>query len=152
MKKIIAVSDSHGNIAGLKSLEPLFEKADYIFHTGDYFRDIRAFCPKYENKIYAVMGNCDGGGEEYVFEAEGIKILLVHGDRYHVKSGLKRLMAHAEELGVKAVFFGHTHRAEIIICNGITYINPGAMSRFGQKSYCAATIGNGEISAEIVKI
>lgn len=150
MKRILAVSDSHGNISALKGIEFEFVKADYIFHLGDCFRDIRAFCPQFEQKIYAVKGNNDGGGEEYVAEIDGVKIMLVHGDRYHVKAGLKRLMIRAVELGVKAVFYGHTHRPNVVVQDGITYINPGAMSRMSRKSYCIATLDSGEIKANIV--
>ena len=147
MVKIIAVSDSHGNFKGLKALEKYFNECDYIFHLGDYYGDMDFFRLKYGRKIFAVKGNCDGGGEERVIDINGFKILLVHGDRYRVKLSLTRLMLRAAELGVNAVFFGHTHSAVIEKEQGITFINPGAMSRFSKKTYCLAEIDNGEIKA-----
>lgn len=150
MKRILAVSDTHGNIGALRCLEKEMEKADYIFHLGDHYYDMVPFEEKFGKKIYSVKGNCDGGGEEYLFINDGVKILLVHGDAYHVKSSLLRLSLRAEELGVNAVFFGHTHRAAIEESGGALLINPGALSRFSEKTYCVAKISDdGLIAAEI---
>lgn len=150
MKSILAISDTHGNLSALDKLLPEMQKADYIFHLGDHYYDILPYRDKFDKKIYSVKGNCDGGGEEYLFENDGVKILLVHGDAYKVKSSLLRLSLRAEELGVNAVFFGHTHRAEIVEAGGAFLINPGALSRFSDKTYCVAKISDdGLITAEI---
>lgn len=150
MKRILAISDTHGNAAALEKLLPEMQKADYIFHLGDHFYDIIPFREKFDKKIYSVKGNCDGGGEEYLFNNDGVKILLVHGDKYKVKSSLLRLSLRAEELNVDAVFFGHTHKAVIENAGKSLLINPGALSRFLDKTYCIAQISDdGLISAEI---
>lgn len=153
MKRILAVSDTHGNVAALCRLEKEMEKADYIFHLGDHYYDMIPFEERFGKKIYSVKGNCDGGGEEYLFVNDGVKILLVHGDAYRVKISLLRLSLRAEELGVSAAFFGHTHRATIEESCGALLINPGALSRFSDKTYCVAEItDDGLITAKIKRL
>lgn len=152
MKKIIAISDSHGNIKDLRLLTDYFKTCDYIFHLGDHDDDMRDFMPEYGNKIIAVKGNCDFGGEEFVFDAEGFRIMLVHGNKYHVKRGLYPLVLRAKELKADAVFFGHTHKPEITEYDGIMFINPGAMSRFGEKTFCVAELDGGVLKPKILKI
>ena len=149
MKKILCISDSHGNIAGIQNLLDKMNECDYIFHLGDHYYDINLFLKEYDTKIYTVFGNCDGGGEDYQIIIDGVKILLTHGDKYHVKSSLLRLSIRAQELGVNLVLYGHTHNAKIDEYNGITFVNPGALSRFGGKSYCIIEIENGKFSTRI---
>ncbi len=153
MKRIIALSDTHGNIAAIENLKEEMIKADYVFHLGDRYYDILPYSGLLKNKLFYVKGNCDGGGEEIVFERDGVKILLVHGDAYKVKSSLLRISLRAEEIGADAVFFGHTHRATIEFSGKALLINPGALSRFSDKTYCIAEISDdGLISAEIKKL
>lgn len=128
------------------------EEADMVFHLGDHQSDIMAYQKELKGKIYSVMGNCDGGGDEQVLTVEGVKILLTHGNRYSVKQSLYKLQLRAEELGVDAVFYGHTHQADCTEINGVQYINSGAMSGFFDKSYCYAVFYNGKLTAKIVPI
>lgn len=150
MKRIIALSDTHGNFSAIEKLKEEMQKADYVFHLGDHYYDILPYSETLGDKLYYVKGNCDGGGEEIVFERDGVKILLVHGDAYKVKSSLLRISLRAEEIGADAVFFGHTHRATIENSGKALLVNPGALSRFSDKTYCVAEISDdGLISAEI---
>ena len=103
-------------------------------------------------KIYSVKGNCDGGGADQIIEIEGVKVLLTHGDKYGVKNCLLNLSFRAKELGVNAVFYGHTHIANIEVIDKITFINPGCMTSFGQKSYCYAVFHQGKLTAKIVDV
>lgn len=59
-------------------------------------------------------------------ELEGVKILLCHGHRYHVKSTLLPLYLAARENGVRLALFGHTHTALLEEKDGITLLNPGS--------------------------
>lgn len=151
--KILAISDSHGNISALNKLQGEMQKADYIFHLGDHYYDVEKINLNFENKIYSVKGNCDGGGEEKIIEIFSLKIMLVHGDRYNVKSSLTRLFLRAQELKVDLVFFGHTHIPSIIEEEGIILINPGCLTEFSvNKTYCLVEIKDNKINAKIEKI
>ena len=150
MKSIIIVSDTHGNIGALERLYPLMKENDVTVHLGDYCSDILPF-PNIK-ELYTVKGNCDGGGEERVIDVDGMKILLTHGNVYGVKNSLFKLYLRAKELNVGAVFYGHTHRADVTVKDGITFINPGSLARFGEQSYCYAAVHGGRITAKIVKL
>ena len=145
MKRILVISDSHGNVKALDKLKCEMQKADYIFHLGDHWYDMKPYLSEFDKKIYTVFGNCDGGGEDYEIVIEGVKILLTHGDRYHVKSSLFRLYLKALEIGAKLVFFGHTHTAVNTMENGVYLVNPGALSNALKLTYCIAELDDGRI-------
>ena len=152
MKKIVVLSDTHGNVSAIKKLAEIIKESDYVFHLGDYSSDIELFRREFGDKLYSVKGNCDGGGKETILEIEGIKTILVHGDAYSVKLGLSKLCKHALDEGAGLVFYGHTHVANIENRAGVTMINPGCMTKHGEKTYCYTVIHNGKITAKIVPI
>ncbi len=153
MKSIVIVSDVHGNVSALEKILPVMKESNYVFCLGDFKRDILLYQKELGDKIYAVAGNCDGGGEDLVVDIEGCKILLTHGDRYGVKYSKYKLYLKAKELGVKYVFFGHTHISEITEENGITIINPGCMSVGASlPTYCYAVVHNKKVIPTIVTI
>jgi len=152
MKKIVVVSDTHGNLSALESIYQIMKESDYIFHLGDHQRDIMLFAREFGDKIHSVKGNCDMGGGDEIVEIDGVKILITHGSDYGVKSSLTRLSFRAKEVGAKVVFYGHTHVAKIDEFDGITFINPGAMTGFLDKTYCYAVLYNGKLTAKIVDI
>lgn len=125
---------------------------DFVFHLGDNENDILSYKKELGAKIYSVKGNCDGGGEDYILEVEKVKILITHGDKYGVKSSLYKLLLKAKELGVNAVFYGHTHCAQIDRIEGITFVNPGCVTSYGQKSYCYAVFHDGKLTVKIVEV
>jgi putative phosphoesterase len=126
-------------------------ESDYIIHLGDNEKDINLY-REFSQKIFSVAGNCDGGGSDKIIEIEGLKILLTHGDKYRVKSGITNLFFHAKEIGVNVVMFGHTHSSLIEEVEGITFINPGTLKGYFDKSYCYAVIYDGKITAKIVNV
>ena len=152
MKTAIVLSDTHRNFSALEKLLPKMLENDFVFHLGDNEGDILSYKKELGSKIYSVKGNCDGGGEDYVLEVENVKILLTHGDKYGVKSSLYKLLLRAKELNADAVFYGHTHAAQIEKIEGITFINPGCMTSYGQKSYCYAVFHDGKLTVKIVEV
>ena len=152
MKKLVILSDTHGRKSAIEKIKTVMDESDFVIHLGDYQRDIAPYALQNKGKVLSVAGNCDGGGDDLVTEIDGVKILLTHGDRYGVKSGLIRLLYKAKEIGVNAVFFGHTHRPIIEEIDGITFINPGNTTVFSEKTYCYAVIYDKKITAKIVVI
>ncbi|MBR2871403.1 MAG: metallophosphoesterase [Clostridia bacterium] len=150
--RLIVISDTHGNINAIKEIESLFDSADKVIHLGDHFYDMDKFVSTLNDKLITVYGNCDGGGEEKVFTLGGVKMLVCHGDRYHVKLSLTRIFLRAKELGASLVLYGHTHRARIDYNEGVTLLNPGSMTRFGKNSYAVIDINDGVITPNIVEI
>lgn len=123
--KLILISDSHGNKAGI---DKIFKNKefDYLFFMGDGLSDLGTYINL--NNVYAVSGNCDFfskvDNEKYV-ELDGIKIFMTHGNKYGVKSTIDHIVSRGKELGVDFVFYGHTHRRNIENIDNIYFINPG---------------------------
>ncbi len=153
MKKIVILSDTHGNLEALKKMEQIFDEADYILFAGDGYKDLNVLSKNNYKKLVAVSGNCDAellSNKEKFFEIDGKKILLCHGDLYGVKSGLTRLKLRAEELGADVVIFGHTHQSLCETESGVLFINPGSPSRFStEKTFGYLVIYNNKAVAEI---
>lgn len=130
--KIAVISDTHGNyplaLRACEEVEPL----DAVIHLGDGADDVRILEQVVACRIISVAGNCDLGStasRELLWEESGRRMLLVHGDRYGVKSGLARLEQRALQLGVDAVLFGHSHCGQIITHSGVLFVNPGTLMK-----------------------
>ena len=155
MKKIVIVSDSHGNRQALDDLDGIFAESDMIIHLGDTSSDGGYVRSKYPDKTVVINGNCDFisvGEKEKVLNVEGINIFACHGHAYSVKSTLLRLAKRAKELDCKIALYGHTHDARENVIDGITLLNPGTLSRYSQKSYLYLVINGDKFTQKIVRI
>ena len=152
MKTFFIISDTHGRLELNENLLQIIKDSDYIIHLGDGKNDLYALPKEFDDKVYSVSGNCDGGGDDKIIDVDGYKILLTHGHNYGVKSGLLHIKYYAKSKGVNAVFFGHTHIPEIVEEDGITFINPGSFRSYYGGSYCYAVLSNNKLISKIVKI
>ena len=153
---ILVFSDSHGR--GSRMLEVLsrqIKKPDAVIFLGDGLRDLY-YCDLGEIPLFAVSGNCDvysfyGAGnaeEEIVMTLGGKRIMMVHGDRSGVKSGLARLISAACARGADIVLFGHTHTPferylpageseyGISFEKPLYVFNPGSIGDYGKSFGC----------------
>ncbi len=117
---LLILSDSHRYTAHVTDVIRRVRPAG-ILHAGDGLADLAG--PGLDCPVWAVRGNGEswfrdpviiGGVEREAFDEdtlvwEGLRILLCHGHRYHVKRGLSELITHAIAEEVDAVVFGHTH-------------------------------------------
>ncbi|MBQ7949027.1 MAG: metallophosphoesterase [Clostridia bacterium] len=155
MKKLIVISDSHGNAKGIADLLPLIAENDYVIHLGDGAGDMREVRGLYPEKVYACGGNCDffsplpDAGE---IELEGVKIFFCHGHKYGVKSDLHTLAQAAKSRDCDIALFGHTHSACIEEIEGVLLINPGSLRYSVGKggSYCYLVVNKGKATPVIV--
>ena len=141
--KILVISDTHGSATHAFTAHTRTEPVDIIIHLGDGFRDADLLRETLDVPVINVAGNCDIGStapREYVWECEGKRILLTHGDMYHVKSGLIKLRQRAEEVGADAVLFGHTHQGVLENHTGLLMLNPGTLSNDVQQNSYAVLI------------
>lgn len=155
MKTIAVVSDSHGNRQALDGLDGIFSESDYIIHLGDTSSDGNYIKRKFPEKTFVLNGNCDIwnlGENEQIIEVEGVKIFACHGHKYSVKTTFTPLATRAKELGCKIALYGHTHDADERETDGVMLLNPGALSRYSQKSYLYLVINNGKFTQKIVRI
>ena len=155
MKKLIIISDTHGNTRGVEKLQPLIAENDYVIHLGDGGGDMREVMKAYPEKLYACCGNCDFFSpypEEGILEVEWLKIFYCHGHKYRVKSHLTQLAEEAKKRGCDIALYGHTHRAQISQIDGVTLINPGSYKRRVDEggSYCYLVIHKDKATPVIV--
>ena len=109
-----------------------------LIHCGDVERDedyIRAAagCP-----VCMVAGNNDWGSDlpqEIVTEIGKYRVFITHGHRYYVPFEMDRLKAAAKERKAKIVIFGHSHMPYLQEEDGITFLNPGSISKPRQVSF-----------------
>ncbi|MCM1106762.1 MAG: metallophosphoesterase [Blautia sp.] len=129
MKKILVLSDSHGNLNNMVFAATAVSP-DMIIHLGDCWADAGQLKRKFPTiPMERVPGNCDYEHEflERVLLIEGKRVLLCHGHTFNVKAGYLALELGAKEREVDAALFGHTHRVFYETHNGITLLNPGSI-------------------------
>ncbi len=152
MIKAIVLSDTHGNVSDLLKLKQILQEADMVLFAGDGDNDFSALPKDIYDKTKIVAGNCDYTHypKEIMFKAEGHKILLCHGDRFHVKSGLTSLYYYAKENSCDIVIYGHTHANKILKFDDILFINPGNLQKYStEKTFCYLVINDKCVVATI---
>lgn len=148
MNVLYAVSDTHGDTQNYIKLLELTKDADVYAHLGDYARDGARLKALSLKPTYIIKGNGDFGGEvsEEIVNVGGIRVLLTHGHRYRVKTGLMQLMYRTLELDCGAAIYGHTHIPDISFQNGVYLICPGTLSGAGTHvcTYARFAVENNE--------
>ncbi len=155
MKKLVVLSDTHGNKNVAQQIYGLANDNDYVVHLGDGATDMRELRALFPEKVYACAGNCDlftPLPDEGELEVEQVRILYCHGHRYGVKTSLD-ILAHVARLrDCQLVLYGHTHEARIDEIDGVMLVNPGSMRFAPGKggSYCYLVINKKEFTPVIV--
>lgn len=138
MKRVIAVSDSHGFADALREAvaQALQRGAiDVLVFLGDGLDDLEQVRPMLSangatTRVIAVRGNNDwraAASEEELFDVGGTRFYACHGHGRHVKFGMERLCFAAREREAQVALFGHTHRSFLEYEYGIWFVNPGAL-------------------------
>ena len=112
-EKYVIFSDVHGRRDRVRELISRHRDATAFLFLGDGLSDL----PEAEAPILSVRGNCDftldkTTPEECMLDLGTGKILLMHGHRLGVKSGIERALHYASERGAVALLYGHTHVRE----------------------------------------
>ncbi|MDD3336248.1 MAG: metallophosphoesterase [Eubacteriales bacterium] len=163
MKRVIAVSDSHGMTGELRSaVLAAYQRGqvDAAVFLGDGYGDwktvsteLKALHP--ETKLHAVRGNNDWGDDApmaQLFKMDGVTFYACHGHQHHVKYGLDRLMYAAREAEAQVALFGHTHQSCLTAEYGCWFINPGSVSGFEAPLYAEIIIEeDGTVRPRIVR-
>ncbi|MCD4822141.1 MAG: metallophosphoesterase [Methanococcoides sp.] len=157
--KILVISDTHLKGGDLPpAFKGLLDECDIIAHAGDFTSNecYNAFAAT--GKLKAVYGNSDGPElkqilpERLVFEAEGIKMGIVHEGSLSIMdtTALRYL---ALEMGVDVLIFGHIHRP-LIEKSDVILICPGSPTKPRQSdpSVVLIDIKDGKILPRIVEI
>jgi len=150
--RLLVISDSHGNYAHAFRAHELAGPVDHIVHLGDGSDDARLMEEVLEVPVHRVAGNCDLDAllpTELTLELGACRILLTHGNRHRVKSGLQQLIGKGIEVGAKVVLYGHTHLPAVQSAGGMLLVNPGSLSEGVPGSYAIVTLNGATATAEI---
>lgn len=152
--RILLVSDTHGNQTALLQAHEAAGCCDAVIHLGDGEHDallLKAVDDQIQ--LFQVAGNCDLGStvpRELICTFGKVRLLLCHGDRYGVKTGLSRLIERGHAAAVDAVLYGHTHLAQSVQEEGLLLINPGTLAApASYRSYAILEITESGITATI---
>ena len=152
--RILVISDSHGRRSTLEDVVTICDQPgapDMVIHLGDNISDARYLRQRVRQAVLAVPGNCDWSDEEAerVENLGGVNLLICHGHTLRVKQTLLPLACRAQEKGVRAALFGHTHAQYMAYEYGVLLLNPGAL----KDEKCAIlTIEQGEIRGELTNV
>lgn len=151
------ISDTHGSLRAIERCVNAAGAVDMWLHLGDYASDATALRELSGKSVRTVRGNCDGGGcdTELTLDIAGARLLMMHGHRYNVETGLERALYRAEELQCSALLYGHTHVSHIEAFGRILIVNPGspAWPRMGRRpSFALMSIIKGDVNARIVTL
>lgn len=154
--KLFVISDTHDNIMLALKAHSLSEQTEIIIHLGDGLSDADLIREFLNANVISVAGNCDLGSSaprELLWECEGKRVLLTHGDAYGVKAGLGKLKRRALEVRADLVLFGHSHLATQELYSGILFLNPGTMMKASlNKSYAIVDMSPNGVFATIYNI
>lgn len=144
--RFLIFSDSHGSIANMREAISRNRKTqiDGIIFLGDGLQSVQLLAEEEGIPLYAVAGNCDLGVDvtkrstyEKLLEFDGVKLLIVHGHKFMVKSTGEIINNYARSVGADVVLYGHTHRradnfdpgdGEGSGCKPLRSFNPGSIS------------------------
>ena len=123
MKKIIIVSDSHGNDKALKDIILAHPNADAYLHLGD--------SETFEENIYpfiTIKGNNDYYivNEYRILHIGPLNIYMTHGHKMYLDK--ENIVSKARKNNCNMFLFGHTHKPFYELYKGIYIINPGSLA------------------------
>ena len=150
--KIGVLSDTHAYSSGELPREIIkaLSEVDLIVHTGDFVGiEVLKYLEQL-GEVKAVRGNMDTTDirkalpQKEMIVIGGKKVGIIHG------SGSPWGIEHrvSEEFDqVDLIIYGHTHKAQNEVINGVLFFNPGE----GRRSFGILEIG-AEIKGEIIQI
>ena len=152
--RILVFSDSHGNTTCMDRAMRAVGAFDAVIHLGDIERDVRYLEKVCTVPVYAVLGNNDFGSvreTERVITLGGVNIFMCHGHTRSVRSGTEAIEAAAAARDCSVALYGHTHRSDDRVENGILVFNPGSchLPRNGRPSFGILEIEDGKCSSVV---
>ena len=132
-KKILVISDTHGDYRRTDALLEREAPFDMLIHCGDIQMELKALIPDTSFPVYAVKGNCDIRSdltEVLTVKVGYYNLMITHGHRYQVKYSKDLLLEAARQNFADVVLFGHTHIPENYRAkdSGILVVNPGSLA------------------------
>lgn len=131
MRRVLVVSDSHGNNENVRRAIEKAGKIDLMVHLGDVGYDYLQVERMSGVPTYMVAGNNDYGGflnDRIIFYIGSHKVFATHGHRQNLYRGVDTLRYLALENECDIVMFGHTHVPFLDEGEDCTILNPGSLT------------------------
>ena len=144
MKKLLVVSDTHGNTQVFQKIIQGEPEAEALIFLGDCAEDVEYVKAHIRRRLpaYVVRGNCDIDSPypaEGLAAFEGTLIFYTHGHLYDARGGPSKLSEVAAQRGADCALCGHTHVPDEFRAGPIPVFNPGSPSR--PRSFMGPTYG-----------
>ncbi len=129
MKKILVISDVHGDIKILNKILEQEKNVDLKIFAGDLQMKDNSTLKSFD---YVISGNSDYPNDypnESIFDFSGKKFFLVHGHKFgslFKKIDFDKLFNYAKDNDVDIIIHGHDHVKASETRNGILRFNPGS--------------------------
>lgn len=155
--KILAISDTHGELGKVYEVYRNIRDVDMILHMGDMLRDAEDLASRLDIPVIGVKGNMDGARTKeactHIEETEAGLIMMTHGHVDGVNYDITNLVYRGMEEGARIILFGHTHIPYLEKTDELIIMNPGSLTRprdGSDGSYGIIDIDGNEINAEII--
>ncbi|WP_050635625.1 metallophosphoesterase family protein [Candidatus Stoquefichus sp. SB1] len=154
MKKIVVMSDNHGDDRMLEYVRECEPHADYYIHCGDS----EAYHKEMLSGYICVKGNNDWAldlPQEAHLVIEDMPIIITHGQHFSMFNRELAMHDFLTRNHCQLLLFGHTHMPLFQREGDYYYINPGSTSlpRGGSdRSYAVVTIDQQQVTCEFKKI
>lgn len=117
----------------LKNLIEFQKPWDYVAFVGDLTgHEVLSWVKSLGKRVYIVRGNMDylPLPRTAVFEVEGLKFGVYHGDGVYPRGDVVKLSKIAQSLDVRVLLTGHTHADFIKLSHDSTrlLVNPGSLT------------------------
>ena len=129
--RILIVSDTHGSLRNFDIVIEREKEIDLLLHLGDVEGDNDYMEAVMNCPVHIVGGNNDyfsGLPGEIELRIGKYKVFMTHGHGYYVSMDTRRLKQAARARGADIAMYGHTHRPDIDLEDGVKVINPGSLS------------------------
>lgn len=129
--RILIVSDTHGSLHNFDIVIEREKEIDMLLHLGDVEGDNDYMETVMNCPVHIVGGNNDyfsGLPGEIELRIGKYKVFMTHGHGYYVSMDTRRLKQAARARGADIAMYGHTHRPDIDLEDGVKVINPGSLS------------------------
>jgi len=155
------MSDSHGDADKVRQALALFDDAgaEHLIHCGDV-GGVPVFEELVGRDLTFVWGNCDVATDAICAFLESTDLQAPRQVPTTVELGAKRFAVfhghepqfrRAEELtDVDYVCSGHTHEFSDVQCDGIRFINPGALYRARQHTVAVLDTETGKLTRFVI--
>ena len=135
--RILVFSDSHGDSESMEKVIKRFYP-DAVIYLGDGIDDFFILEKEFPHaKFYNVAGNIDDKGDVARLERfEDVAIYMSHLESFAKIKADREHVFEAMKLNAKIILYGHTHVPELFVYRGITFMNPGTISKtFGLRTF-----------------